>query len=300
MVSNKRKVRKITVLIISSNEDPAGCNIKKGLLKQSEWEKINTFEENPVYQNSSMNNLIMITINDRTIRHENLEEQVQRELKIKPQQAIFITRHRSKTGDPTLTTHPIGNYGKAEFGGKDRTVSPSSPRLMTELLRLIKKNSEEVKTYHKVCFEVTHHGPYMSIPTLFTEVGSNQEEWEKQPPADIIAKSLLDLFDNYFYEEDLPNDIPVFLGIGGGHYAPRFTDIIFEKKSAFGHMIPGYHIDAGNINGEIFEEAIKKTPNLSGVYIHKKSLKKSLVTEYKKWFKGRDINVISSKELDDL
>ncbi len=293
-------MRKITVLIISSNEDPAGCNIKKGLLKQSEWREINTFEENPVYQNSNMDNLIMIIINDRTIRHENLEEQVKEKLGIKPKQAIFITRHRSKTGKPTLTAHPIGNYGKAEFGGKDRTVSPSSPRLMTELLRLIKTNSEEAKTYHKVCFEVTHHGPYMSIPTLFTEVGSNQEEWEKQPPADIIAKSLLDLFENYFYEEDLPNDIPVLLGIGGGHYAPRFSDIVFQKKSAFGHMIPGYHIDAGNINGEMFEKAMKATPNLYGVYIHKKSLRKSLVTEYKKWFKERDINVISSKELDDL
>jgi len=293
-------VRKITVLIISSNEDPAGCNIKKGLLKQAEWQEINTFEENPVYQHSNMDKLTMITINDETIRHENLEEQVKQQLGITPKQAVFITRHRSKTGDPTLTTHPIGNYGEAEFGGKDRTVSPSSPRLMTELLRLIRINATTAKTYHKICFEVTHHGPYMSIPTLFTEVGSNQEEWEKQPPADIIAKSLLDLFENYFYEEDLPRNIPVLLGIGGGHYAPRFTDIVFEKKAAFGHMIPGYHIDAGNIDGEMFKKAINATPNLYGVYIHKKSLKKSLVTEYKKWFKDHDIKVISSKELTDL
>lgn len=293
-------MRTITVLIISSNEDPAGINIKKGLLKQAEWEKINTFEENPVYQHSNIPNLIMITIKDRTIRHENLEEQVKKQLGITPKQAVFITRHRSKTGEPTLTTHPIGNYGIAEFGGKDRTVSTSAPRLMTELLRNIKKNATETKTYHKVCFEVTHHGPYMSIPTLFTEVGSNQEEWGKQPPADIIAKSLLDLFENYFYEEDLPDDIPVLLGIGGGHYAPRFTDIVFEKKAAFGHMIPGYHIDAGNIDSEMFEKAMTATPNIHGVYIHKKSIKKSLFTEYKNWFKERNINVISSKELEDL
>ena len=291
-------MRRITVLIISSNEDPAGCNIKKGLLKKTEWKEINTFEENPVYQHQNMDELVMITINDSTIHHENLEEQVKKQLGINPKQAIFITRHRSKTGEPTLSTHPIGNYGKAEFGGKNKTLPPSSPRLMTELLRKIKKNSKE--TYHKVCFEVTHHGPYMSIPTLFTEVGSNQEEWGKQAPADIIAKSLLDLFESYSYEEELPKDIPVLLGIGGGHYAPRFTDIVLEKKAAFGHMIPGYHIDAGNIDGEMFEKAVNSTPDLYGVYIHKKSLKKSLVTEYKKWFKDHDINVISSKELDDL
>ena len=166
----------ITVLIVSSNEDPAGCNIRKGLLKQSEWREIGTFEENPVHQNESFDELIMITINDRTIRHENLEEQVKNELKIESKQAVFITRHRSKTGEPTLTTHPIGNYGIAEFGGKDKTVSPSSPRLMTELLRTIKKNATSAKTYHKVCFEVTHHGPDLTIPTLFTEVGSTEEE----------------------------------------------------------------------------------------------------------------------------
>ena len=67
-------MRKITVLIISSNEDPAGCNIKKGLLNKAKWTETNTFEGNPVYRHSNMENLIMITINDRTIRHENLEE----------------------------------------------------------------------------------------------------------------------------------------------------------------------------------------------------------------------------------
>jgi D-aminoacyl-tRNA deacylase len=297
---SKLRVRKITILIISSKKDPAGCNIKKGLLKHSEWKEINSFEENPAYQNSIMKNIVMITIKDRTIRHENLDEQVKNQLGIQPKQAVFITRHRSKTGEPTLTTHPIGNYGKAEFGGRDKTLSPSSPRLMTELLRIIKNNSTMVKTYHKVCFEVTHHGPYMSIPTFFAEVGSSEEEWKKQAPADIIAKSLLDLFENYFYEEDLPKDIPVLVGIGGGHYAPRFSDIVFEKKASFGHMIPSYHIDAGNINGEMFEEAIRKTPGLKGVYIHKKSLKKSLVSEYKRWFKEHNISVVSSKELENL
>lgn len=51
----------------------------------------------------------MITIKDRTIKHENIEKEIQQKLKIKPKQAIYITRHVSKTGEPTLTTHPIGN-----------------------------------------------------------------------------------------------------------------------------------------------------------------------------------------------
>lgn len=171
---------------------------------------------------------------------------------------------------------------------------------MTHLLRNIKKNADFTKTYHQVCFEVTHHGPYMRIPTLFAEVGSKKEEWDKKFPAKIIAKSILELLEKYRYEEDMPKDIPVFIGIGGGHYAPRFTDIVFEKKAAFGHMIPTYQIKNKNIDYEMFKKALDETPNAKGVYIHKKSLKKSQVTEFKKWFDKNNIPVISSNELENL
>jgi D-aminoacyl-tRNA deacylase len=287
-------------LLIASKVDPASVNIKKCLLEQTKWDKIDTFHDNPVYQHSTMDEVIIITINDKKITHENLEKEVEEKLQIKPRQAIFISRHRSKTGEPTLTVHPIGNYGEAQFGGKARMLSESSPKLMTHLLRIMKKNAEEAKLYHKICFEVTHHGPHMTIPTLYAEVGSTEEEWDKKEPASIIAKSVLELLEQYRFEEDLPDDIPVIIGIGGGHYAPRFTDIVLQKKVAFGHMIPSYHIDAGNIDSEMFKKALKATPNVRGVYIHKKSLKKSLVTEYRQWFQSQGVPVISSNDLPEL
>lgn len=293
-------MKNISVLIVSSNEDAASTNIKKGLLEQSNWKEIDTFFNNPVYENSSINDVIIVTINDSKIKHENLEKELFEKLGLKPKLAIFVSRHRSKTGEPTLTTHPIGNFAEAKFGGKPRTLVISSPKLMTNLLRIINKNTQQAKLYHKVCFEVTHHGPYMSIPTIFVEVGSNEEEWKKQEPANIISKSVLELLSIYHYEEEIDNDIPVIIGIGGGHYAPRFTDIALEKNVAFGHMIPTYQIDAGNINEEIFEKTINATLNVKGVYLHKKELKKSQVTQYKKWFQNRGIPVISSKELADL
>jgi D-aminoacyl-tRNA deacylase len=171
---------------------------------------------------------------------------------------------------------------------------------MTNLIRIIKENVKKAKLYHKVCLEVTHHGPYMTIPTLFVEVGSTEEEWKKLEPAKVVAKSVLKLLESYHYEEDVSNNYTVLIGIGGGHYAPRFTDIIFEKKAAFGHMIPSYQIEEGNIDGDMFEKALQATPNVKGVYIHRKSLKKSQVSEYKNWFKNRGIPVVSSKELTNL
>ena len=65
-------------------------------------------------------------------------------------------------------------------------------------------------------------------------------------------------------------------------------------------MIPLYQLDKEHINYEIFEKALQKTPNAKGIYIHKKSLKKSQVTAYKKLFQENEISVISSKELTDL
>ena len=293
-------MREITVLIIYSIKYVASINIRNELLKLAEWDEIDTIFDNEVFRHSSMKDIILITLNDRKITHENLENEVEKELGLKPKQAIFLSRHRSKTGEPTLTAHPIGNFGKAEFGGKTKTVSKSSPKLMSHLMRLLKKNAEQEKLYHKVCLEVTHHGPYMTIPTLFVEVGSTEEEWEKIKPAEVVAKSVQELLNSYHYEEDFKDELPVLIGIGGGHYAPRFTDVIFEKRAAFGHMIPRYHIDAGNINDEMIEKAIQETPNVKYAYLHRKSLKKAQIREYRQWFEKRGLPVISSKELADL
>jgi D-aminoacyl-tRNA deacylase len=289
----------MTILIIASNKDPASINIKNCLLKKSQWEIINTFYENEVYRNIKNKKLIIITINDSKIFHDNIDFEVKKNLGLKPELAIYISRHTSKTGKPTLTIHPIGNFGKALFGGLDKKLVKSAPIEMTELLRILRNNANEKNLYHNVCFEVTHHGPNISIPSLFIEVGSNIEEWEKIKPANAVSETLLDFFNLKYKDIDI-NDIPVLIGLGGGHYAPRFTDIALEKKVAFGHMIPTYQINSGVIDDIIIESVIKNTPNLSGLYIHKKSLKKSQVTEFKEIFMNKGIKLISSKDLKKL
>jgi D-aminoacyl-tRNA deacylase len=290
----------MTVLIISSTEDPASTNIKNSLLEQTTWEEYGTFYNTPVFRHASMNNLVIVTIPDKKIRHENIDTEIYEQLHIEPKIAIFLSRHRSKMGEPTLTVHPIGNYGDAKFGGKPKTLVPAAPRLMTHLLRLIKKNLQPTDLKYQVCYEVTHHGPFLKIPTLFVEVGSTEIQWQQKEPASIIASSLLELFAKYHYEEEFSNDIPVLLGIGGGHYAPRFTDVALAKNIAFGHMIPTYQIEGGNIDDEILEKTIQATPNIKGIYLHKKELKKSQVTQYRTWFETKGISIISSKELPDL
>lgn len=241
---------------------------------------------------------MVVTINDSKINHENLDREVEDELGVKPLQVIFISRHKSKTGEPSLTVHPVGNYGEARFGGRPRTLVKSSPFLMTCLLRLIREKIQTMGLGYKVCYEVTHHGPYLDVPTFFVEIGSTEKEWKEKEPAEVIARSMIEMLNSYkkgHFGENI-----VLLGIGGGHYAPRFTDIVFEKKAAFGHMIPLYQIEEGNIDPEMLRKAVEATPELKAVYIHKKTLKKSQVTLYRQWFLDNGIPVVSSKELPSL
>jgi D-aminoacyl-tRNA deacylase len=290
----------MTVLIIASSEDPASTNIKNSLLEQTTWEEHGTFYDSPIFKHVSMHNLVIVSIPDKKIRHENIDIEVHEQLHIDPKIAIFLSRHRSKMGEPTLTVHPIGNFADAEFGGQPKTLVPCAPRMMTHLLRLIKKNLQPTNLDYQVCYEVTHHGPFLKVPSLFVEVGSTEIQWQQKEPASIIATSLLELLTTYQYEDEFPKDIPVLLGIGGGHYAPRFTDVAFQKNAAFGHMIPSYHIDSGVIDWTMIEQAIHATPNIHGVYLHKKALKKSQVTQYKLLFSDHDIPVVSSEELPVL
>lgn len=290
----------MTVLIISSTEDPASTHIKHGLLEHSPWEEHGSFYNTPVYRHTSMKNLALVTIPDKKIRHENIDIELHDQLSLTPDIAIFLSRHRSKTGEPTLTVHPIGNFSDAQFGGQPKTLIPTVPKLMTHLLRLIAKNLQKTDLTYKVCYEVTHHGPYLQTPTVFVEVGSTEIQWQQKEPATIIATSLLEMLPSHQNEDDFPKDIPVLIGIGGGHYAPRFTEIALQKNVAFGHMIPTYKIDEGAITDEILEQAMQKTPGFNGVYLHKKDLKKSQVTYFRNWFQTRGITVISSKDLKDL
>lgn len=286
----------MTIVIVSSTQDEASTNIKKGLLELNDWDEINTFFDQPVYRHSSLSDIFMVTIRDKTIIHEGLEDQLKNDLQLTPSQIIFISRHRSKSGEPTLSTHPIGNYSEAKFGGKTRTVTPAMPRLMTTLLQTMKQKAIDHELKHEVTYEVTHHGPFLKTPTLFAEVGSTLEEWKKEKPACVVADSLLTVLHDKKYEKEYAGDSSVLLGIGGGHYAPRFTTVAFRRAVSFGHMIPSYHVKPGHIDKEMLKKALDATPNVSGVYLDRKALKKSFRSTVKKWCEEIDIPLVSSKD----
>jgi D-aminoacyl-tRNA deacylase len=202
--------------IIISKTDKASCNIFENLLTIKDWTREGEFQGDPLYFSEDF---CIKTINDEHIFHDNVDAELSKVIKEKLECIIYASRHRSESGTRSLTVHPIGNFAKAEFGGKDKTLVPSSPHLMTQALRILRKKAKGLD--YSISFEATHHGPFLQTPTFFIEIGSEEKAWEDKEAGRVIAETILAIH---------TQDYPIGIGVGGGHYAPRITDVAIERK----------------------------------------------------------------------
>ncbi|MDH7509112.1 MAG: D-aminoacyl-tRNA deacylase [Methanomassiliicoccales archaeon] len=274
--------------LVCSSPDRASVNIKDALLSLFEWTEINDFEGQPIFAHGEN---ILVTINQLHLYANHVDQRICEAVDREITEIIFLSRHKAVSGIHTLTVHPIGNFGVAEYGGFDRALVPSAHHSMTEILRQLKRSTEGLP--FEVSFEVTHHGPYLDKPTAFVEIGSDESMWEDKKAAEAIAKSIMQL-------QISVN--PVLIGIGGGHYAPRFTEVALTKRVSFGHMIPNYVIDKADEDDmiKIIKMAYEKTPGAQFAYIHKKSMKRSTVTKLKHLLDRLNIEAIESESLQEL
>lgn len=242
-------------LLLFSTDDEASMNIFENFKKLTNIEKIGTFGKNFYYQ---YENFYLIIIEKEKVFAENIDREIKDTLKINFDNIIVASKHRSESGIKTLTVHPIGNFGNAELGGKPKTVVPVPANLMTgALLKLYELGKN---TGYSISYEATHHGPYLETPTFFIEIGSNLEEWKNPEMGEIISKTILSM---------KKTDDDIAIGIGGGHYTPRFTKIALTKKISFGHMVPKYHSD--KIDSKMLYEIVLKS-NAKYLIMEKKDL----------------------------
>ena len=267
-------------LIISSEADTASLNLRDRLLEMAEWEEEGFFDKLPMWTLSKdygkfcKKGTRLITIEKLHIYAEKIDKEWEKQNNGKIDNIIFLSRHKAASGRPSLTVHPIGNWGKAEYGGKEAEISGAATEWMTGLLLKIREN--RIPGYD-VCFEATHHGPLLEKPTMFLEIGSSESEWEKKEPAEALIKSLLEL---------KPATGINIVGIGGGHYTPRFTEAAFSHEVCFGHMVANYGVPT--LTSNLIKKAIRCS-NAEGIYFHRKGMKKS---EYRKWKSWAEENQI--------
>jgi Uncharacterized protein conserved in archaea len=160
---------------------------------------------------------------------------------------IFASKHASTNKKKTLALHAPGNWKNADYGGKPGKLCPTSCQALKFLFQSLEKNNT---LDYEVTLEATHHGPLISKPCCFIEVGSTETEWADIGACKVVAKTIAD-FQN-FKKTKSKNTI----AIGSGHYAPNFTKIQLSGDIAIGHILPEYHFPA---NAAMIKEALEKT-----------------------------------------
>jgi D-aminoacyl-tRNA deacylase len=163
---------------------------------------------------------------------------------------VIASRHWARSGQPSLTVHPTGNFGKAMYGGRNRELQPTVANPMRDVfLELVKSPPKGFK----VSMEATHHSPtQFSTPLFFVELGSSKRQWIEEGPAHYLVEAILEGINS-------KGKAPVAIGFGGGHYCPTFS--VKENEIAFGHMAAKYALDL--ITPELISQMRKKT--LDGV-----------------------------------
>jgi D-aminoacyl-tRNA deacylase len=235
------------ILIVASKKDVASMNIAQKMVELYDFEETGeTLQENQTYQKTIRNSDVkLVTINGESINAQFITDT------FAPQLLIFVSRHSSQSGIPTLSVHTPGNLTEeAEKGGFSKQVSVSPASAMKEALKEMAHRVKEKQLAYKVSYECTHHGPSLNVPTVFAELGSSLEQWRDVEAAEAVAHAAI-------AATTRQTEYPTVIGIGGPHYNEKFTKIALTTSTAFGHIIPKYVI--AKIDADILQQCAKKT-----------------------------------------
>jgi len=234
------------IAVVASSTDPAGINIRNKVIELPGFEKLNEkFDGTDVFEcnNIKNKNVRLYLVKSDLIFSESLDKKIDADV------FIFASKHRSKENTPSFAVHSIGNWGKAESGGKEKVLCPSSPFLQKDLfLRLNKFGSD---SSYEITLEATHHGPFMEKPSVFVEVGSTEKEWNDEGNGKLIAKTIMDALnsDETAYK--------AAIGIGGPHYCNNFNKIALRTDIAMSHVCPKHSLESLDL--ELIMQSIEKT-----------------------------------------
>lgn len=235
------------IFFVASKVDEAGLNIANRLIEIFDFIEISErIFGNKAYSTrlKSSEEARLVFVNMEPVNTQNLP--YPKNLRM----VIFISRHSSKSGKPTLSVHTPGNVGNAILGGKPRRVSISPASAMRAALIEMKKYQEEMNLSYEVSYECTHHGPSLDVPTMFVELGSSLRQWRDEKAAEVVARGAMAAAEN-------TNTYPTFLGIGGQHYNWKFTRMALTEDVAFGHMIPKYAVH--KLDEHMLKQCVERT-----------------------------------------
>lgn len=234
-------------LVIASTQDIAGMNIAQKIIELYKFQKTNqAYHKVPIHKKIlNSTEIKLVIIKTETIHAQYLTED------FTPELIIFVSKHASQSGIPTLSVHTPGNLtNQAEKGGLPKQISIAPASAMKEALKEMQRQVKEKQLSYKISYECTHHGPSLNVPTMFAELGSSPLQWQDAKAAEAVAHATIAAATTH-------EAYPAAIGIGGPHYNEKFTKIALTTTTAFGHMIPKHAI--AQIDAEMLKQCTEKT-----------------------------------------
>jgi D-aminoacyl-tRNA deacylase len=167
---------------------------------------------------------------------------------------VVASRHSAKSGQPCLTAHATGNFGKAIFGGRPHELQSVPPNALRNVYLAM---LEDPPTGFSVSLEATHHSPtQFKVPIFFAEVGSSETQWADLDACEYLVDAIL-------CGVASTEKVPAVIGFGGGHYCPKFS--VMEGEHAFGHIAAKYAFPM--LTDDLFRQMITKSGEVEIAYI---------------------------------
>ena len=256
----------MVTLLLASKADNSSVNLHEAVVGLGGWDAPEILPHGLLIRHSTQP-VHLLLIEKLHIYADGIDIIHEKETAKTVDEVLVLSRHAAKSGLPSLTVHAIGvpgeiPHGEEGFAGGIKGIAvPPSPRFSAIYSALREESSKsELADEFEVSLETTHHGPVLTKPTLYLEIGSTESEWIRKDAAMLwaaVISRVLGLSDKspegeWFGEGD------VMIGLGGGHYAPRHSDIAIRSGLPFGHLLANYAL--------IFDEENKESP--SGPWRH--------------------------------
>ena len=242
-------------------------NILSAVLNIEGWGEARDFPHGSVTIHEEFEVQILL-IDDLHILADGIDKEHEANTGFSVDEVLVLSKHASASEVPALTLHAIGVPGetphgeRARSGGiKGQAVPPS--RRFGDMFRTMRKIAIEASLdkEYDITLEATHHGPLLDSPTLYLEIGSDEERWSDSRAARVWAQTISICLgmSKDDQQREWSGEGDVMIGLGGGHYAPRHKAVISETEVWVGHILANYAI--------VFEDQSGSSPS-SGPWKH--------------------------------
>jgi D-aminoacyl-tRNA deacylase len=254
--------------LVASEKDLASMTMVEYLKNNKGFSIINNYDGSTIFQSKEYKNVKLFVCNKSLLYLEDLDEISIWKSKDIQSSYIFLSKHVSKSGIPTLTCHSTGNYADNPNGGNSREIALSYPYLQKQYLSHLVNVKSTIPNYD-IIIEATHHGPTsLKNPVLFVEIGSTEREWTDRKAASIVCDCILGVI-----EGDLKCCKKIGIGLGGTHYPIKFKKLLLESEFGLAAIATKY--DLQSIDKNMLEQMIfKSIEKVTHVIVDRKGLGK--------------------------